>query len=195
MGRTIRYITHPQVLIEPDVKIDKWHLSPFGKSRVNVLASSGALKGSQSIFSSGETKALETAWPLATALGLSVTLREDMHENDRSATGFLPPAEFEATADLFFGNPTLSVRGWETAAHAQQRVVRGFETCLSMAAKGDILFVGHGAVGTLLYCHLAGLPISRMHDQGPGGGGSFFEITCENPRPTCGWRPIEILAT
>lgn len=28
-----------------------------------------------------------------------------MHENDRSATGFLPPPEFEAVANQFFANP------------------------------------------------------------------------------------------
>ena len=190
-----RYLTHPQVAIDPQRDIPLWHLSESGYARVAALVARQALVGTTRVISSDETKALETARPLADLLGCPVEIRPAMHENDRSATGFLPPAEFEATADLFFGNPTLSVRGWETAAHAQQRVVRGFETCLSMAAKGDILFVGHGAVGTLLYCHLAGLPISRMHDQGPGGGGSFFEITCENPRPTCGWRPIEILAT
>ena len=29
--------------------------------------------------------------------------------------------------------------------------------------------IGHGGVGTLLYCHLAGLPIDAVHDQ-PGQG-------------------------
>jgi broad specificity phosphatase PhoE len=38
---------------------------------------------------------------------------------------------------------------------------------------GEILFVGHGAVGTLLLCHVAGIEISRTHDQ-PNGGGCYF---------------------
>ena len=39
------------------------------------------------------------------------------------------------------------------------------------------VFCGHGAVGTLLKCHVAGRPIARREDQGhsgnPGGGNCF----------------------
>ena len=80
------------------------------------------------------------------------------YENDRSATGFLESEEFEATAGQFFAHPTKSVRGWETAVRAQVRIVTEVEDALSgIAGDGDILFVGHGAVGTLLYCHYARL--------------------------------------
>ena len=196
MARVIRYITHPQVVIDPNVDIQKWGLSQLGQSRVAALAASGVLDGTSVVFSSTETKALETAQPLADALGISVVRREGMHENDRSASGFLKPDLFEDTADQFFANPFESVRGWETAQNAQRRVVAEYETCLSSApARGDILFVGHGAVGTLLFCHLAGLEISRAHDQGSGGGGCFFEIGSGKTRPNSGWQPIEAMVS
>lgn len=99
-----------------------------------------------------------------------------MEENDRSATGYLPEAEFQQMADAFFARPTESVRGWERAVDAQARIVAAVEAAL--AAYGDagqrLLFVGHGGVGTLLLCHLAGYPISRAHDQPPVGGGCWF---------------------
>ncbi|MGO7302215.1 hypothetical protein ACCS72_38835, partial [Rhizobium ruizarguesonis] len=47
------------------------------------------------IVSSDETKAIETAEILAEASGVPVEFVHAMHENDRSATGFLPPPQFE----------------------------------------------------------------------------------------------------
>ncbi|MFV2054379.1 histidine phosphatase family protein [Aliiroseovarius sp. YM-037] len=189
MPRVIRYLTHPEVLIDPSKDIRSWSLNAVGLGRVNALAQSGALRGTNAIFSSGETKAIETATPLANALGCVLTIRERMHENDRSATGFLPPKEFEAVADLFFAHPDESVRGWETATAAQARIVGEVQVSLPDAPNGDVLFVGHGGVGTLLYCHLASVPISRKYDQ-TAGGGCFFEFSDEQTTPKTGWRPM-----
>ena len=133
---------------------------------------------------------METADPLAQALGLPVVRREAMHENDRSATGFLPPAEFEAMADVFFGDPDVSVRGWETARAAQARIVAEVEAVLSGPLDGDVLLVGHGAVGTLLWCALMGKPISRAHDQLPGGG-CWYGFPLDGRVPETGGQAME----
>ncbi|MFC4667067.1 histidine phosphatase family protein [Seohaeicola nanhaiensis] len=187
----VRYLSHPQVLIDPAKPVERWSLNDTGRGRVQALAGSDALRGTGAVFSSAETKALETASPLAQALGLAVIVRPAMHENDRSATGFLPPAEFEAVADRFFAEPGTSVRGWETAMAAQRRICAELEACLALAPDGDVLIVGHGAVGTLLYCALAGLPISRRHDQ-PAGGGNWFAFRPGSP-PPAPWAPMESL--
>lgn len=151
------------------------------------------LAGTTRIISSDETKAMETARPLAAALNLNVEVRPAMHENDRSATGFLPPPEFEAVADQFFAYPHHSIRGWETAFSAQQRIIREVQAVLEGHEAGDILFVGHGGVGTLLYCALAGVPIDRKYDQGPGGGGCWIEFGLNDLAPAGGWMPMERL--
>lgn len=88
MQRLARYLSHPQVLIEPSKSTTEWSLDHLGKKRVADLAKSGALAGTQRIVSSTETKAIETASPLAESLGCCLEIRENMHENDRSATGF-----------------------------------------------------------------------------------------------------------
>ncbi|WP_226780280.1 histidine phosphatase family protein [Oceaniglobus trochenteri] len=194
MSFLVRYLTHPQVAIDPQGDITRWSLSDLGRARVGALVRSGALQGTTRIVSSDETKAVETATPLAEALGLNVEIRANLHENDRSATGFLPPAEFEATADRFFAHPDDSIRGWETARAAQARIVGAVERCLADHRGGDLLLVGHGAVGTLLYCALAGLDISRKHDQGPGGGGCFLAFDSDQRRPKAGWQPMEAMA-
>jgi broad specificity phosphatase PhoE len=190
MVSCVRYLTHPQVEIDAAVPVPVWSLSALGRQRVNALAAAGWLSGTSQIIASAERKAVETADILAAALGLSIEVREAMHENDRSATGFLPPAEFEVVADAFFANPTASVRGWERAIDAQARIVREMETVLQRSAHGDVLVVGHGAVGTLLLCHYGNIPISRAHDQ-PAGGGNYFTVRKRDRYLLHRWRPMQ----
>jgi len=189
----LRYLTHPQVLIDAAVPVPEWGLSDIGRQRAMRLAASGALVGTTTVVSSAERKAIETAEPLAEALGISLQIRERMHENDRSATGFLPPDEFEKMADAFFANPEVSMRGWERAMDAKNRIVQEAEAVLSSAPTGDILLVGHGGVGTLLYCHLAGLQIDRRYDQ-PAGGGNVFVARRDGSAAPRGWFAMEDLS-
>jgi broad specificity phosphatase PhoE len=194
MPLSVRYLTHPQVLIEPLKDVRRWSLNPVGSARVVALAARlGCLAQTTRVISSDETKALETAEPLALALGVELEVRARMHENDRSSTGFLPPEEFEKVADEFFAEPSRSVRGWETGEAAQGRILAEVDACLKGPQYGDVLFVGHGAVGTLLFCALSGNGIDRRFDQGPGGGGCWFEFSLVGRKPLQGWQPLEAL--
>ena len=189
--RRVIYLTHPEVRIDPGIAVTEWRLSGSGADRANALAARlSGLRGAL-VVSSTERKALETATPLAAAVGCKVILRPEMHENDRSATGFLPGPEFEAAADAFFASPQTSVRGWERAVDAQARIVSEMRSVMSQYTDRDLIVVGHGAVGTLLYCHLAGLAIDRRWDQ--PGCGHWFGINAETGRPLAPWAPMECL--
>ena len=192
MTNVVRYLTHPQVNIDPSIPVPCWGLSEVGKARTVALTAKGLLSGTTRVISSGERKAIETAQILAAKLRIDVEVREATHENDRSATGFLVPDEFEAMANQFFGQPHISIRGWERALDAQLRIVREVEHVLARNTPGDVLFVGHGGVGTLLYCHYSGLKIDRAHDQ-PAGGGCFFAFTSYGRRVLHGWHRLEEL--
>ena len=168
--RRLVFLTHPEVVIDPAVPVPRWHLRPEGVAKLRRFAASGALAGVGAVWASTETKAIETAGILAAARGLGVRVREDLGENDRSSTGYLPPAEFERMADAFFANPTESVRGWERAVDVQARILGAVRALVAAeTAPGDILVAAHGAVGALLRGHLLGAPISRALDQ-PGAG-------------------------
>ncbi|HXL31990.1 MAG TPA: histidine phosphatase family protein [Bradyrhizobium sp.] len=188
----IRYLTHPQVKIEPAVPVPSWGLSDVGRIRTEALANAGWLSETTQIISSGERKAIETAAIIAGQLKVTVEVRDAMHENDRSTTGFLAPDEFETVADQFFAHPLVSIRGWERAIDAQLRIVREVERVLARNRSGDVLFVGHGAVGTLLFCHYSGLAIDRTHDQ-PAGGGHCFTLVKDGRRVLHPWRRMEDL--
>ncbi|OLP53447.1 histidine phosphatase family protein [Rhizobium rhizosphaerae] len=186
------YLTHPQVQIDPAVPVPLWGLSPKGRERCMAAAAHAPwVRQLGRILSSAETKAVETAAILAEAAGVTPEAVEAMGENDRSATGFLTPDLFEAAADQFFAAPEESYRGWERAVDAQARIVGAVEAALSGHDPAiPVLFVGHGAVGTLLKCHLQGAPISRTGDQ-PGGGGNLFAFRLADRQVLCDWTPIE----
>jgi broad specificity phosphatase PhoE len=193
------YLSHPQVQIDPAVPVPEWGLSDAGRARLATLAGAGWLGTVRRIVSSDERKAIETAEALMPMTdGARVEILPGFHENDRSATGFLPPAEFEVTADAFFAAPEQSVRGWERAADAQARIVGAVDAALG-DGEAPVLFVGHGGVGTLLKCHLKGEPVARTADQaaegGHPGGGNVHAFSIAGRRHLFGWTALEQVAS
>jgi broad specificity phosphatase PhoE len=185
------YVTHPQVAIDPDIPVPDWGLSEVGRARLTSVVSRGWVKSLSHVFCSMEKKAIEGAGVLAVAAGCKVEAVAEMGENDRSATGYLSPSEFEKAADWFFANPGQSFHGWETAFAAQARIVSAVEAAIARRPAGQpIAFVGHGGVGTLLKCHLAGMPITRTHDQSAGGG-NVFAFRLSDRHLLCDWTPVE----
>jgi broad specificity phosphatase PhoE len=197
----LRFVTHPQVRISADIPVPLWGLSDRGRARAVRFAQQPWIGQTTRIVSSAETKALETAAILAMAISVPVEVRHALHENDRSSTGFVPPDRFEVLADAFFAGPHVSVEGWETSSDAQRRVLQATADLLTGPhtqageAPSDIAVVAHGAVGTLLLCHLLGVPISRSFDQVGGdaapGGGNFWAFDLNEGRVLHHWRPID----
>jgi broad specificity phosphatase PhoE len=194
---TIFFITHPDVVIDPAVPVSDWPLSERGRARMHEMTAHPWASGVRRIFASGERKARDGAEVLADALSLAgYSVVDDLGENDRSATGYLPKQEFEATADAFYARPQESVCGWERAADAQARIVRAVDRIVSHTpADGDVAIVGHGGTGTLLYCHLAGLPIDRRYDQPATNGGNWFAFDQASRKLLHnGWQSIDAAA-
>ena len=191
------YVTHPQVRIDANVPVPLWGLSEEGRQRAEAFAASGVVPMGAMVFSSRETKAMELAEIIAAACGALVLTDHLMGENDRSATGFLPPALFEDTANRFFAHPRESIDGWERAIDAQRRIVHTVTTALAGVPRGTpAVFCGHGAVGTLLKCHVAGRRIDRREDQSRHahrGGGNGFVFDLEASRLGCDWTAMEDL--
>ena len=180
------YITHPQVAIDPAVPVPDWGLSERGRERAHAVAWARQIGR---FVASGERKAIETAEILAGG-HLAIETDHAMGENDRSATGFLPPDAFEDAANWFFAHPEESFKGWERAVDAQARIVSAVERVLATHDPNlPIAFVGHGGVGTLLYCRLAKLAIDRRHDQ--KSQGNYWRAGRADLTPRHGWRALD----
>ncbi|WDR01817.1 histidine phosphatase family protein [Devosia algicola] len=189
------YLTHPQVEIDPAIEVPQWKLSGVGRERAHDLSKRLRLPPKTRLIASTERKAMDLAQILSEDHGLDITSAVVFNENDRSATGFLPGDAFEIAANCFFGEPEKSHAGWERAIDAQCRIVAAVEGAIAATSR-PLIFCGHGAVGTLLKCHIVGTAITREQDQGHGGdpgGGNGLVFDWAAQRLVCDWTPFEAL--
>lgn len=192
--KTVYFITHPEVVIDPAIPVPQWPLSLQGLARMRLLLRQPWVPQITAVYCSTEQKAIDGATLLAEYLALPVSHVAELGENDRSATGYLSASEFERVVDQFFASPAVSIRGWESAARAQQRIVRAVTAILAKdASSGSMAIVAHGGVGTLLLCALAGYPIDRRHEQPGTGGGNYYAFDAFSRVLRHEWRPIDLL--
>ena len=192
MLRNIYFITHPDVVIDPAIPVPQWPLSERGRHSMRDLLSRAWIAHVAALYCSTEQKAVDGAAILSEALRRPFQQVAALGENDRSATGYLPKAEFEATVDAFFARPSESIRGWERALDAQVRIVGAVEHIASTAVSADpIAVVSHGGVGALLLCHLKGVPISRAEEQPGTSGGNYFLFQAPRGTLVHGWQPFK----
>lgn len=186
------FITHPEVVIDPDQPITEWPLNPIGRARMERFVDLLAGRTITAVYASTERKARDGAAIVAERLGLSYRTHEDLGENDRSSTGFIAPPEFWAVVREFFGRPHESIRGWECAVDAQTRIVNAVRRVLREdETSGDIVVVSHGAVGCLLTAHLQAVEIGQESRPQHPGGGCFIVIDRDTFTLTQNWRAIE----
>jgi broad specificity phosphatase PhoE len=189
---TVYFITHPDVVIDPATPVAQWPLSQRGRGRMLKMLENQWISRVGAIYCSTEQKAMDGAAIISEALGIPYTTIPELGENDRSGTGYLSEPEFDAVVDEFFRRPEESVRGWERAVDAQRRIVAGTKAVLgAKPVDGDVAMVAHGGTGTLLLCHLAGVPISRDWDQPRTNGGNYFAFDFMTFGLLHGWRSID----
>ena len=186
------FITHPEVVIDPNQPVPEWPLSAVGRARMERFAGLLADRDVSAVYSSTERKAMDGAAIVAERLGLSYGTAEDLGENDRSSTGYIAPPEFWEVVAEFFGRPHESIRGWERAIDAQTRIVKAVSRILREdETAGDIVVVSHGGVGALLTAHLQKVEIGKESRPQHPGGGCFIVIDRDSVALTQDWRAIE----
>lgn len=190
MSGQVIFLTHADVVVNPDVPVPDWGLNETGHARHAAFAQDAVLDRVAAIYSSTERKAREGAAPMARRFGLQVAERKALGENDRSATGYLPEAEFWPVVTAFFAKPDVSTRGWETARHAQSRILGAVRTVAQEAPEGDVLIVAHGGVGNLLRCALLEEDITQDEAQPHPKGGCWFAFPRSMDAAPTEWRSI-----
>ncbi len=152
----LRYISHPNVLIDPEVPVPRWTLSPEGERRARIMAAQPWTATIGQVISSDETKAMIAAEMASSAQERVVSALADV----LTETPAENPAESAASPSSSGG-----------------------------AAGPDVAVIGHGGVGTLLYCHLANLAIDRVHDQ--PGQGYFWTYDRTTRTMQHAWRAVD----
>jgi len=153
----IYLVRHPETTVDLSVPSDQWALSPAGLEQAQLLAKQPFWRPVGMIYSSEEPKATATARIVAARTGLPWQTRACLGELDRSA--FQPPdiAAYRSAVARMFGTPFQQVLGWESRAHAEERIVTCVQQIADKARGGDIAIVSHGLILTLLIAHLDAL--------------------------------------
>lgn len=192
MTRRAYLITHPDVIIDPDVPVPRWSLSPRGRARMESMLSQPWVRDIGAVYCSTEQKAVDGAKILAVHLGLPFEAVGALGEIDRSATGYLPADEHRAAAHLLFAQPDQSVRGWETARGAQRRMVAAMDDILArVQGQADVAIVTHGGVGALYLCHLKGVEIDRGQEAPHPNGGCYYCFEVDSRVLVQDWETID----
>jgi len=187
----IVFITHPEVVIDPAVPVPRWPLSAKGRARMEAFAQALAGRPVAAVWSSDEQKAVDGAAILAERLDAPHRIDPRLGENGRESTGYIAPPEFWEVVAEFFARPDESIRGWETARHAQQRIVAAVMRLDAESPPGIVLVVSHGGVGALLTAHLQQVEIGREDRPSNPGGGGYLVIDRSPLALRAGWREME----
>lgn len=150
-------VKHALSQIDPKVPANQWRLSEKGQHLSHMLAQQLAQYELDLIFSSVESKAIETARIVATTLEKRIKVVEGLHEHDRSNVGFLEKKTFEASVARFFNQPDLLTFGNETANQAHHRFSRVVTETIKKCENKNIALITHGTVLTLFVSRLAGI--------------------------------------
>ena len=161
MINTITLIRHSKVDRYPHLTSDKWPLSDEGKRlAINLTI---AIPRLQTIFSSPQVKAFETAEIIAQNVSTDIILRDGFTSVLGEGTGEIP--NYSQIVEGFLTGKTDVINpGGETMEQVRERVSREID-CLESEYPGleDIGIVTHGLVLAIFLASLYGKEPIQMH--------------------------------
>ena len=151
------FIRHSLPILDPKVPPFQWHLSDEGKMRCRTLATHLQTYSPKMVFTSRESKAIETGQIIATYLKLSQKIIDGLHEHERPQTGNLDHEQFIASIANFFKQPDLLIFGSETADAAYKRFSKTVDKVVKEALGNNndcVAIVTHETVISLFMWHV-----------------------------------------
>ena len=134
-------------------------LAPDGRTQANRLADYLAGEKIDAVYVSPLKRAIETAAPLASRLGISPVVEEDISEFDRNSKEYVPIEELRGTDDPRW---LKMIRGeWEEGHdHPElfrQRVIAACERIIERHPGEKVVAVCHGGVINQYLAHILGI--------------------------------------
>ena len=150
-------VRHSNPEIEPDQPASEWRLNEVGRRRAELLADRLRGFSPDTVWSSREPKAVETAEIVAAAFGVPVRTADGLEEHHRRGVPYFPTrGEFESAVEQLFCNRDQLVFGTETAEQALSRFTAAIDDVID-AGQQDTVVVTHGTVMTLYVASVAGV--------------------------------------
>lgn len=165
-------IRHSKSLPNPETPIPQWGLTAEGTELAKSLAQKSVIKKLEVIYSSLQTKALETAGLLAKSHNLPVKTNKDLTEISSFTKGLIGQKpgdeEFEKFVEDFYQGKIERFRGGETYQEALKRFIRAIQQIIkeeTVRGVENIGVVSHGNILSFFsaqYCEYPPLEIHKM---------------------------------
>ncbi len=133
-------------------------LNETGRMQAQALARRLAHWPIDAIYSSDLQRALETARPVAAALGLEIYVTEQWRERDVGDFTGLTSAEIAEAYPDVWGQAIFDPPTGESVADVRERVVAGLQALVSDHPDQAVLVMTHGGVLYSILGHILGLP-------------------------------------
>lgn len=134
-------------------------LSPEGRAQAEHMANYLGTETIDAVYASPLRRARQTAAPLATRLGLEVTIVDDVAEYDRHSSEYIPIEELKATGDPRFHELTAGIGPeLDDPAEFEARVLAALERIVADHPGATVAVVCHGGVINLYLASILGLP-------------------------------------
>lgn len=127
------------------------HLSDLGRTQAKALAGWLAGERVDALWCSPMLRARETAAPLATTLGLEITIDDGLAEFDRDAASYIPIEELKAAGDPRWNEVP------EQPEHFKAVVVEAIERIVAAHPGQRVAIVCHGGVVNAYAGHVLGI--------------------------------------
>ncbi|WP_053220057.1 histidine phosphatase family protein [Virgibacillus senegalensis] len=150
MGKVV-LVKHAKPIITPAVPSPHWELSSEGIKQAENLSRKLDKYSIDTIFSSEEPKAIQTAKTVSKQLNCPIAIKKNLHEHERLKNQKIyPEKEWKRLIDAFFTRPDELIFGEETAVQARERFDRAMKSLLAdRTAQQDKVIVTHGTVISL----------------------------------------------
>ncbi|MCP3738966.1 histidine phosphatase family protein [Rossellomorea sp. BNER] len=160
-------IKHSMPVLDSEQPSNKWTLSEVGKKESRELAAYLKAYNFQTVFSSDEPKAIETAEIIANQLGKETVITMNTYEHERrNNRKIFPRTEFEAIMRKFFEQPNELIFGEETADNARKRFTAAIEKIInSNENEKDIILVTHGTVISLFVDQFQSIDVFKLWNE------------------------------
>lgn len=125
-------------------QLDDGQLTPIGASQATAAARLLAGTGARTVYSSDLLRAVETARPIAAALGVPVTLDVALRERALGEFEGKPSADILAAPGTDWADPRYRPPGGESVADVYERVAGFLCRIAAVADRSPVVVVTHG---------------------------------------------------
>ncbi|MEM9176722.1 MAG: histidine phosphatase family protein [Myxococcota bacterium] len=159
----------PVTLVSEEGPVDP-HLTERGQWQAEQLGAWLAHEAIDHVVASNKLRAIQTASPAATRLGLETEIMADLAEIDRNARIYAAPAVLEERFPDYYAAMQageFEKIGWDSFDAFRERVLRAWDDLLVRPRGERVLVACHGGTIGVILSHLVGASTHQVFDSTP----------------------------